>query len=204
MVSPCVDVLRRLASRINGELGSQQGSKHTIPDLEKDMSSLMSSLAEHDVYVVKEGRVLDPGEAPVPDVLSTGLAALSHGTSTNHIAEFNTTFNRLRERRKLTPVANLVNQLDDNDSATISTGPHPMPLHPEPALPIGAINLDVTEEPPYSDTETDESEDDENLFADSPTLTRFDEADVDLDMDGEWNLDGSYDEEIDDSEDEGG
>ncbi|KAJ7328981.1 hypothetical protein DFH08DRAFT_815726 [Mycena albidolilacea] len=67
MVSPCINILRQLATRINGELGACQGSRHTTPDLEDDIDTLMASLDEHDVYVEKEGWVLDDDEAPAPD-----------------------------------------------------------------------------------------------------------------------------------------
>ncbi|KAJ7844627.1 hypothetical protein B0H14DRAFT_2585142 [Mycena olivaceomarginata] len=41
----------------------------------------MASLDEHDVYVEKEGRVLDDDEKPVPDVISVGMAALTHASA---------------------------------------------------------------------------------------------------------------------------
>ncbi|KAJ7826515.1 hypothetical protein B0H13DRAFT_2241113 [Mycena leptocephala] len=93
-VSPCVDVLRRLATSINQDLGSRQGNKHTIPDLDNDIQSLMASLTEHEVYIHKE-------------VLSAGAAALTHGTASNPLQEFNTQFDQLRRRRELIPVSAL-------------------------------------------------------------------------------------------------
>jgi hypothetical protein len=84
---------------MNEELGSRQGNKHTIPDISNDIEVLMASLQEHEVYVKKEGRVLDDDELPVPDALSVGAAALAHGTTTNPIQEFNAQFDQLRRRR---------------------------------------------------------------------------------------------------------
>ncbi|KAJ7123803.1 hypothetical protein C8R43DRAFT_1135854 [Mycena crocata] len=81
LVSPCIHVLRKLATQINTDLGTRQGAKHTIPGLEDDITELMESLDEQDVYVLTEGRVLDDDEKPVPDVLSVGMAGLTHGTS---------------------------------------------------------------------------------------------------------------------------
>ncbi|KAJ7901536.1 hypothetical protein B0H13DRAFT_2234103 [Mycena leptocephala] len=77
LISPCVDILRQLATKINVDLGARQGSKHATPDLEEDIDALMDSLTEHEVYVEKEGRVLDDDEKPAPDVLSVGMAALT-------------------------------------------------------------------------------------------------------------------------------
>ncbi|KAJ6528621.1 hypothetical protein DFH09DRAFT_1327626 [Mycena vulgaris] len=89
LISPCVDILRGLATRIHKDLGARQGSKHTIPKLDKDVAVLMDSLDEHSVYTLQEGRVLDDDEKPVPDILSAGMAALTHGSSISPLAEFN-------------------------------------------------------------------------------------------------------------------
>ena len=50
MISPCIDVLRKLATQIHDDLGSRQGTKHTSPDLERDLDILVRSLKEHNVY----------------------------------------------------------------------------------------------------------------------------------------------------------
>lgn len=96
--------------KLNDELGSRQGRRHSVPDLQKDINTLMDALKEHEVYTVKLGRGLDVKDTPVPDIISTGLSALSHGTTTsnNPLAEFNAQFNRFRERRNMTPVSALV------------------------------------------------------------------------------------------------
>jgi hypothetical protein len=93
-----VDILRKLSTKINHEMGTEQGSKHAIPDLWKDIKILMTVLKEHDVYQVMHGRVVDTQDRAVPDVISTGLAQLSHGNATNPIREFNEQFEQLRER----------------------------------------------------------------------------------------------------------
>ncbi|KAJ7844988.1 hypothetical protein B0H13DRAFT_1541363, partial [Mycena leptocephala] len=124
LVSPTVHVLRQLATTMNEELGSRQGNKHTIPDINNDIEVLMASLQEHEVYVKKEGRVLDDDELPVPDVLSVGKAALAHGTTTNPIQEFNAQFAQLRRRRQLLPVSALMQYLSGPTSeASESTAP---------------------------------------------------------------------------------
>jgi hypothetical protein len=45
----------------------------------------MESLKKHEVYVVKEGRVLDPDEKPVPDVISVGFASLISSSTKSEI-----------------------------------------------------------------------------------------------------------------------
>ncbi|KAJ7016173.1 hypothetical protein C8F04DRAFT_1282418 [Mycena alexandri] len=209
MVSPCIDILRQLATRINGELGARQGSKHATPDLEDDINVLMASLDEHEVYVEKEGRVLDDDESPAPDVVSVGMAALTHGTSTTPLADFNQQFDILRERRRLTPVADLFGLVNasglsrapvsDSVPTTDNEGSHAMDDDDFADLPDLVESEDSDEEPEAADYE-------EDLFAESPTLTRLDEGDVDLDKDEvpEWDLDdGDYYGSDSDYEDSG-
>ncbi|KAJ7853010.1 hypothetical protein B0H14DRAFT_2354547, partial [Mycena olivaceomarginata] len=107
LVSPCVDILRQLATRMNVELGTRQGSKHATTDLANDIAALMASLNDHEVYVEKEGRVLDETRSPSRMSSSVGMAALTHGASITPLAEFNQQFDILSERRRLTPVAEL-------------------------------------------------------------------------------------------------
>ena len=54
MVSPIINVLRRLANKLHDSLGSDQG-KHAIPDLSADIHALMGSLKEHKVYELVNG-----------------------------------------------------------------------------------------------------------------------------------------------------
>jgi hypothetical protein len=209
MVSPCIDILRQLVTRINGELGARQGSRHATPDLEDDIDTLMASLDEHDVYVEKDGRVLDDDEAPAPDVISVGMAALTHGTSTTLLADFNQQFNILRERRRLTPVADLLGLVNTTGlvSQPVSDSVLPSANIPSADTDEDYADMPGLEEPEDSDDEGAEHE--EDLFAESPTLTCLDEGDVDLDMDEvpEWDLDGGdysgSDSEYEDSGDGG-
>jgi hypothetical protein len=198
LISPCVDVLRQLATKINVDLGASQGSKHATPDLEEDINALMDSLAEHEVYVEKEGRVLDDDEKPAPDVLSVGMAALTHGSSTTPISEFNQQFEIMRERRGLTPISDflaLINVSGDAVSTSVmtatvtSTNASAESDIVDSDLPPLVAPNDSDDEPEDDDPEP--VDEDEDLFAESPTLTRFDEGDVELDMDDvpEWYLD---------------
>ncbi|KAJ6469072.1 hypothetical protein C8R47DRAFT_1151103 [Mycena vitilis] len=216
MISPCVDILRGLASRIHTDLGARQGAKHTIPNLDEDIAALMDSLDEHDVYTLQPGRVLDDDELPVPDVVSVGMAALTHGASITPLAEFNQQFDLLRERRRLTPVADLLPLLDSNPAVSSSSVSSSADIELPGAAPApGQASDDEHGDLPglqtivNSDDEHEPDADyDEDLFVQSPTLTRFNADDVALDMDvREWYLDGEdegseYDTSGDDASDD--
>ncbi|KAJ6454030.1 hypothetical protein C8R47DRAFT_1181220 [Mycena vitilis] len=200
LISPCVDILRQLATtKINVDLGARQGSKHATPDLEEDINALMDSLAEHEVYAEKAGRVLDDDEKPAPDVLSVGMAALTHGSSTTPLTEFNRQFDIMRARRGLTPVSDLLPLIDvSNETLTLSvvvTGAATSNTSAESDISDSDVSppgdADGSEDGLGEDGPEPLEEEDEDLFAESPTLTRLDEGDVELDMDEipEWYLD---------------
>ncbi|KAJ7289061.1 hypothetical protein C8J57DRAFT_1627382 [Mycena rebaudengoi] len=214
LISPCVDILCQLATKINMDLGARQGSKHATPDLWEDIAVLMESLDEHDVYTLTEGRVLDDDEQPVPDIVSDGMAALIHGSAITPLAEFNAQFNVLRERRRVTPVSELMSLINTTGSpgAFIPVvGGDDMQTDSEPVVGASSDSALDNDEPPELvdvDNSDDAEDDDEDLFADSPTLTRFNEGDVDLDMDDDipdWSLDSDdedYANSDSDSDDE--
>jgi len=204
MVSPCVDVLRNLASRMNDDLGARQGKKHSSPNMKKDIDILMASLAKLEVYVEKEGRVLDPDEMPVPDAISVGLADLAHSSA---LTDFNTQFERNRERRRLLPISDLLKDLNKLDSspqspshptqsidipdAVLSPKPNSITQIPFPPLPTPHITADA-QQFELSDA-TDSSDSDEGDCAEGDDITADDfkpisfsletEADVRMDMD---------------------
>ena len=167
----------------------------------------MGVLKEHDVYRVLHGRIVDIKDRPVQDVISVGLAQLSHGNATNPIREFNEQFERLRDRRKLAPVWE-----DDIDVDT------PLELSSAEGefgsmnnVLLGEIrnseheNSLLNEVPGSgeSDSETDQNDFEspeaelDAVLIESPTLQRVDEEDVALDMDG-WDLDGNSEDEFSD------
>ncbi|KAH9853977.1 hypothetical protein C2E23DRAFT_884097 [Lenzites betulinus] len=99
MISPCIDILRQLASQINAELGSHQGDKHHTPDLARDIEQVMRSLRFHSVYAPDSARPDVVDVKPVPNVYTSGLQALA-----GPLAEYNATFVRLKEQRAMKPV----------------------------------------------------------------------------------------------------
>ncbi|KAI0727174.1 hypothetical protein C8Q72DRAFT_782214, partial [Fomitopsis betulina] len=101
MISPCVDVLRRLAASMNSTLGAQQGTKHTTPSLERDIAHLRASLRRFRVYEVIPGREIDDGSdnPVVPDSLTLGLQRLGEP-----LKEFNAVFAKLQARCRAPPL----------------------------------------------------------------------------------------------------
>jgi hypothetical protein len=198
MVSPCVDVLRNLANRINTDLGARQGKKHASPDTKKDIDILMASLSKLEVYVEKEGRTLDPDEMPVPDAVSVGLAELAHGSA---LADYNSQFERNRKRRRLVPISTLLQCLDNPNLSLLQ--PNPVTSTCPPNHPPNSRNATHTPHPtppPLVNVDahgvkfpdTDSSDSDESDFEDDkPTAAEFkpasflleSEADVAMDMD---------------------
>ena len=99
MITPCIDLLRRLASQIHIDLGSRQGIKHTSPDLDRDINELVESLAEQDVYTYQPGRFIDSDKPVVPNAVAEGWNLLL-----NPLNEFNNALRRLQARCRMTPV----------------------------------------------------------------------------------------------------
>ena len=206
LVSPCVDILRRLSTKINPELGTEQGSKHTIPDLRKDIEILMTVLKEHDVYQVVHGRIVDTQDRAVQDVISVGLAQLSHGNATNLLREFNEQFECLRDRRKLMPVCE--DDIDfDTPESTSPDGEFGSMNDVSPGEIRNSEHDNSLSNEVLGSRDNDSETDQDNIesldaeleaaLMESPTLQRVDEDDVALDMDG-WDLDGNSEDELSD------
>ncbi len=99
MISPCIDILRRLATHINHDLGARQGSKHTSPDLQADIQELMDVLAEFGVYEKDLGRTIETDKPVIINAVSAGLTQLA-----GPLADFNSQLRRLQNRCTMTPV----------------------------------------------------------------------------------------------------
>lgn len=128
-VAPTVEVLRRIATQINHDLGSCQGTKHSTPNLDNDIKELMQSLKDNSVYQIEEGRSLESTKSIVTDVLSEGVVALSEGPA---LKEYNDAFKILQERRRAIPligepaVPRFPLQTSLSESETASHGAHPV------------------------------------------------------------------------------
>ncbi|KAJ7020979.1 hypothetical protein C8F04DRAFT_1195971 [Mycena alexandri] len=83
----------------------------------------------------------------------------------------------------------------DLDPAVVSGSLPTTGNESSPAMDDDFTDLPDLEEPEDTDEEPEAADYEEDLFAESPTLTRLDEGDVDLEMDEvpEWDLDGGDD-----------
>ncbi|TFY82048.1 hypothetical protein EWM64_g1965 [Hericium alpestre] len=70
MISPCIQLLRDLATGVNSTLGAKQGNRHACLDLTEDVQELMGSLQHHKVYHEVLGRVFAPDDKPAADVIA--------------------------------------------------------------------------------------------------------------------------------------
>ncbi|KAH9886958.1 hypothetical protein C8Q73DRAFT_794994 [Cubamyces lactineus] len=141
MISPCVDILRRLVTQINADLGARQGVKHTSPDLERDITHLMGSLQEHGVYEAHPGRRVDSDRVPVPNVVALGCANL-----TGPLADFNVHLARLQRRCHAKPLGgNPYVSREVTSSTDLGTSSlQPSQFNP-PSAPSSSAQADVTE-----------------------------------------------------------
>ncbi|KAI0071880.1 hypothetical protein K474DRAFT_1577171, partial [Panus rudis PR-1116 ss-1] len=98
-IAPCIEFLRKLATQINNELGSRQGSKHASPDLSQDIAELMKSFREHSVYEIERGRTIDGEKVEVTNILAAGLEMLQ-----KPLNEYNEGFQTLQARRRRQPL----------------------------------------------------------------------------------------------------
>lgn len=172
MISPCINILRRIAGIMNGMLGSYQGTKHEPVELRRDIAVLMASLTEHGVYTLKKGRVLDADDVPAPDVILDGIEALTDSAS-NPLDEYNAAFQRLQARYSLTPITTHL-PTEEGNSETEGTQ----------STEAESEFVRVMEE------------------EDEPTLQRTTQDDVALDMDAEESDSSDSDEDYDDDDNE--
>ncbi|EJF62114.1 hypothetical protein DICSQDRAFT_44032, partial [Dichomitus squalens LYAD-421 SS1] len=103
MISPCVGVLRKLATQINDSLGAHLGSKHRSPDLTKDYETICNRLREYNVLVPEAGRLIysdNPSKGEVLNIVSAGLKQLP-----GPLNDYNRTFEQLQRQRRITPLA---------------------------------------------------------------------------------------------------
>ncbi|KAI0731482.1 hypothetical protein C8Q72DRAFT_907368 [Fomitopsis betulina] len=170
MISPCVDVLRRLAAAMNSSLGAQQGTKHTTPSLEQDIAHLQESLCRFRVYEVIPGHKIDDGSdnPVVPDSLTLGLQCLWEP-----LKEFNATFAKLQACCRAPPLIGNKYMIDDTSVTTAS--------HEGDAEDDTDDDAESSEDE-GSGTDSD-GEDVEDDLAPQQTMSLDNAGDVSLDMD---------------------
>ncbi|RXW12413.1 hypothetical protein EST38_g13444 [Candolleomyces aberdarensis] len=186
MISPCVHALRHLATTMKKVLGTDIGTRHSPVDLTTDIATLMRSLAEHDVYSVVKGRKLDDDDKPAVDVITEGMLSLVEGAA---LEEYNTTFIKLQERRRMRPIVN-------DEGANNSPEPSGiMTASPEISKQSVATDVAGTAEPGHDSSQVDtEQELGENDFDDGePGLAEGEEDEETLQIltldDVAWEMD---------------
>jgi hypothetical protein len=216
MIAPCVNILRELATTMNGILGSDQGSKHAAPDLSDDIESLMNNLDEYHVYD-KLGRTFsDSEDSETKDVVAEGLKALS-----KPLAAYNKAFAILQQRCRMQPV--IVGRPGHAHRPSAPSGTATSASVSDATLasvPASQTAGSSSHHPLASDEDSDpeevEEEDDElseltNILddecgegrdPDADQLSLETEEDVAFDMDGDDDLDNIGSDEEDEGEDE--
>ncbi|KAI0072891.1 hypothetical protein K474DRAFT_1700685 [Panus rudis PR-1116 ss-1] len=113
-ISPCIAVLREIATQLNEALGSKQGNKHQTPQIDNDIRELMKSLRMHRVYSVERGRTIDGKKAQIPNVQSAGFNKLG-----SPLRSYNAEFERRKQRLRMTPLIGnpLLSRHMDSDTA---------------------------------------------------------------------------------------
>ncbi|KAI0733681.1 hypothetical protein C8Q72DRAFT_881244 [Fomitopsis betulina] len=186
MISPCVDVLRRLAASMNSTLGAQQGTKHTTPSLERDIAHLRASLRHFRVYEVIPGREIDDGSdnPVVPDSLTLGLQRLGEP-----LKEFNAVFAKLQARCRAPPLLGH-KYVRDNIAAPSASASAPQAVAPplDDPQPAASHESDANDDAESSqeeesDTESDVENDVENDLVPQQVMSLDNAGDVSLDMD---------------------
>ncbi|KAI0350723.1 hypothetical protein OH77DRAFT_1514255 [Trametes cingulata] len=99
-ISPCVMLLRTLATQVNRSLGARLGTRHHSPQLHRDISAIRDKLRMHNVYGVEPGRIIEGENREVPNVVTTGLNQLP-----GPLSDYNRMFTQLQRRRRMTPLA---------------------------------------------------------------------------------------------------
>jgi hypothetical protein len=187
----------------------------------------MTSLADHKVYEIIKGRILDDDNTPTVDVISIGLQNLTD-ININPLDAYNKSFEHLQARRRLKPIVGVPAPLASESAVQPTTD---ITIDPTPSQSTHVENEPA--DTPCTETETEteanflkkhdtnEGSDEEGDEVDEEgaeelgefelivvdeandeTLRRESAADVSLDMDTE-DHNGSADDEYD-SDGEGG
>jgi hypothetical protein len=117
MISPCVQILRHITTKLNSLLGTYQGKTHSTPDLRADIAVLMDNLADNNVYMFTEGRTLSCNNPETKDTVDIGMEGLSMA-----LADFNHAFEARRLRSKQTPITGVaLTPSQSNNAQAVNT-----------------------------------------------------------------------------------
>ncbi|EJF62570.1 hypothetical protein DICSQDRAFT_57887 [Dichomitus squalens LYAD-421 SS1] len=99
-ISPCIALLRQLATQMHATFGARLGTKHHTPERDRDVMTLREAMQQHSVFQVQPGRILrGVNRGEVPNAVSAGLNLLN-----TPLQEYNHVFRQLQQRRRLEPL----------------------------------------------------------------------------------------------------
>ena len=174
MITPCIDIFCQLAAQIHNDLGLRQGSKHSPPDLTRDIQELMRSLREHGVYIVEDGRIIS-GEKPcVPNTISQGLRSLAEP-----LKAYNHAFTRLQRRCRMQPLVGKAYYSPEEEETGIGSGAQSMS---DPS-----VQGEDEGEGEGEDEGEDETEDPFDMGNDQPVFSL--DGPEDLEIEGDFDMD---------------
>ncbi|KAJ3492391.1 hypothetical protein NLI96_g67 [Meripilus lineatus] len=203
-ISPCVEILRRIATHINSGLGSHQGSKHSSPDLWNDISVIMKSLREQRVYEINPGRTIPGAKVEVINIVEKGLNLLPKSINDYNV-EFQT-WQRRHLRRPLIGDAAISIPTGTDKETDASHNPATPPcdsipgmdspprMVSPPHIPTPGTSTPTPDDPSDVNENTDRADEggtneprsievETQGYFDDELLTRETEEDVALDMD---------------------
>ncbi|KAG9079710.1 hypothetical protein FRC06_007571, partial [Ceratobasidium sp. 370] len=112
-ISPCISVLRELATQVNTSLAPRNSNRHTTPNLQADLDALTKSLVESKIHERDPTRHLDK-TLQAKDALVLGLQSL--GAYNSPIDEFNR--NRFGARNAASHATPSANNSDSDEGNT--------------------------------------------------------------------------------------
>jgi hypothetical protein len=171
MISPCVQILRDITSSLNNLLAYYQGKTHSPPNLTADIYTLMDSLAENEVYVIKKGCTLDYDDAETKDSITLGMDSLKTA-----LDDYNMAFQVRQTRAQQPPVT--------GETLPILASSSLAPEDPAHAEVPGGTTMDVhtdSNSAEASDGNSDESSSDSRSEASKWAEGDIDERDVEDD-----------------------
>ncbi|KAH8980724.1 hypothetical protein EDB92DRAFT_1805595 [Lactarius akahatsu] len=187
-ISPCIEVLRRLATEVNNTLGSKQGNRHASADLTKDIKILMDSLEQNDVYKVL-GRTLGDDKSPAPDAIGEGYSALTWGAK-SPLRQFNRLISTLQRCCTIPPLVGTALPTQPQETCRLSPS-HTVDLLTlciAPGFPQseddGLAHNDPAEDPDNDELELRLNEEmEQSLYDTQPVMSLQTADDIDLEMD---------------------
>ncbi|KAG8741879.1 hypothetical protein FRC12_015522 [Ceratobasidium sp. 428] len=166
-ISPCVEALRALARDLNKMLGRRSGSTHTSPDLSTDITKLINSLKDREVYRLKLGRTFHDEDKPISDAESVGLNALLNLKS-GPLKEYNYSFKLTQEAYRQPVVSKMMPKAAPQQNPSESSEPEAVSRSElSEGASQDAATIDINTMEIENESEDDDDDDQEGLGEES-------------------------------------